>query len=291
MLDEFLTYLSTEKRYSPHTVLAYKTDLTQAQEFFQDQYQTDFNQVNSLMIRSWVVTCVDSGNQARTIHRKVSSLKSLFKYLLKEGIIKKSPATDIPLPKIKKQLPVFVEESKLMMLLDMLSFSEDFEGKRDQLILEILYCTGIRESELIGLELKSVDFGSQLLKVLGKRNKERLIPISSQLIETIKSYLPYRNEKAIGVNNKLLITSKGESLYPQLVYRIVNQHLSVVSSQKKKSPHVLRHSFATHMLNHGAELNSVKELLGHANLNATQVYTHTTIDQLKKIYEQAHPRA
>lgn len=290
MVNDFLDSLKFEKRYSEHTLKSYKTDLNQFEEYLLNEFEHDsINAASRSMIRSWIVVMVDKGIQARSIHRKISSLKSYFKYLLKRGECSNSPVEGIALPKVKKQLPVFIEESRLDLLLDQVEFENTYDGFRDKLILELLYGTGIRLSELINLELNQVDLKEGKIKVLGKRNKERIIPISKVIIVTIESYLPYRNERS---NQKeLILTSKGEKLYPQLVYRIVKEHLFKVSPQSKRSPHVLRHSFATHLLNKGADLNAVKELLGHANLSATQVYTHNTIEKLKLVYNQAHPRA
>ena len=290
MIKDFLDSLKFEKRYSEHTVKSYNTDLSQFNDYLIKEFEHDtIDTATKSMIRSWIIVMVDKGIQGKSIHRKISSLKSYFKYLLKKGICLNSPVEGIALPKINKQLPVFIEENRLDLLLDNVEFAETYEGFRDKLILELLYGTGIRLSELINLQLKQVNLTEGKIKVLGKRNKERIIPISKMIIVTIESYLPYRNDRLN--QEELILTSKGGKLYPQLVYRIVREHLFKVSPQKKRSPHVLRHSFATHLLNKGADLNAVKELLGHANLSATQVYTHNTIEKLKLVYNQAHPRA
>lgn len=289
MIDQFLDYLKVEKRYSAHTIKSYETDLIQFKDFLELDYELDdFNLVKQSYIRSFLVKMVDDKLSARTIHRKISSLKSFYKYLLRNGVISDSPVEGLSLPKLSKQLPVFVEESRLTLLLDQVEFEDSIEGVRDKLVLELLYGTGIRLSELIELKRVNVDLIERKIKVLGKRNKERILPISSIIIETINKYLAYSINDS---SQYLLLTSKEEKLYPQLVYRIVKTHLTKVSPQKKKSPHILRHSFATHLLNKGADLNAVKELLGHANLSATQVYTHNTIEKLKSVYNQAHPRA
>ncbi len=289
MIDQFLDYLKVEKRYSAHTIKSYETDLIQFKDFLELDYELDdFNLVKQSYIRSFLVKMVDDKLSARTIHRKISSLKSFYKYLLRNGVISDSPVEGLSLPKLSKRLPVFVEESRLTLLLDQVEFEDSIEGVRDKLVLELLYGTGIRLSELIELKRVNVDLIERKIKVLGKRNKERILPISSIIIETINKYLAYSINDS---SQYLLLTSKEEKLYPQLVYRIVKTHLTKVSPQKKKSPHILRHSFATHLLNKGADLNAVKELLGHANLSATQVYTHNTIEKLKSVYNQAHPRA
>jgi integrase/recombinase XerC len=289
-LENFLQYLAIEKRYSEHTVLAYKHDIESFLEYMTTAYELDdVAVVNSLMVRAWIVELVEKGLQAKSVHRKISALKSFYKFLLKTGDVKASPTNGVVLPKLKKLLPTFVEESKMNILLDQVDFqTEDFPGKRDKLILELLYCTGMRLSELINLTLANVDLRDNAIRVLGKGRKERIIPISFSTSATIKEYLAYR---ITSEENYLFLTDKGEQLYEQFVYRTVKKYLSQITTQEKKSPHVLRHSFATHMLNNGADLNAIKELLGHASLAATQVYTHNSIEKLKKVYNQAHPRA
>ncbi len=289
-LENFLQYLAIEKRYSEHTVLAYKHDIESFLEYMKSGYELeDIAAVNSLMVRAWIVELVEKGLQAKSVHRKISALKSFYKFLLKTGDVKASPANGVVLPKLKKLLPTFVEESKMNILLDQVDFqTEDFSGKRDKLILELLYCTGMRLSELLNLTLANVDLRDNAIRVLGKGRKERIIPISLSTSATIKEYLAYRISSE---ENYLFLTDKGEQLYEQFVYRTVKKYLSQITTQEKKSPHVLRHSFATHMLNNGADLNAIKELLGHASLAATQVYTHNSIEKLKKVYNQAHPRA
>jgi integrase/recombinase XerC len=231
---------------------------------------------------------MEDGFKPRTIHRKSSSLKSFFKFLMTQGVLNKSPMDLVTLPKLDKKLPKFVEEKSLEFLLNEFEYSKDFTGNRDKLILDLFYQTGIRQAELINLKILDVNFNEYQIKVLGKRNKERIIPISPKLLETIKAYKAYRKT---GVVDNLLLTKSGKKLYPKLVYNIVHKYLTKVTTLSQRSPHVLRHSFATHMLNNGAELNSIKELLGHVNLSATQVYTHNSIEKIKSIYKQAHPRA
>lgn len=287
-VDDFLNYIAKEKRYSHHTIKGYKTDLIEFSDYTHRYFDLSIECANHRVVRSWFAQMIEDGFKPRTIHRKSSSLKSFYKFLMVRGLLEKSPMDLVPLPKMDKKLPKFVEEKSLDVLLNELEFPDNFEGKRDKLILDLFYQTGIRQSELIGLALNDVDFTQQQIKVLGKRNKERIIPVSPNLLETISEYVSYRKTHSV-VN--LLLTSGGKKLYPKLVYNIVNKYLSKVTTLSQRSPHVLRHSFATHMLNNGAELNSIKELLGHVNLSATQVYTHNSMEKIKSIYKQAHPRA
>ena len=287
-VDDFLNYIAKEKRYSQHTIKGYKTDLIEFSDYTHRYFDLSIECANHRVVRSWFAQMIEDGFKPRTIHRKSSSLKSFYKFLMVRGLLEKSPMDLVPLPKMDKKLPKFVEEKSLDVLLNELEFPDNFEGKRDKLILDLFYQTGIRQSELIGLALNDVDFTQQQIKVLGKRNKERIIPVSPNLLETISEYVSYRKTHSV-VN--LLLTSGGKKLYPKLVYNIVNKYLSKVTTLSQRSPHVLRHSFATHMLNNGAELNSIKELLGHISLSATQVYTHNSMEKIKSIYKQAHPRA
>ncbi len=289
--ENFLKYLLFEKRYSNHTMVAYKTDLDQFNHYM-GELIGDFHikDITRQQIRSWVVALMNDGIAPRSINRKLATLKSFYKYLLREQIVENNPALLVTIPKVRKKLPTFVQEEQLNQLLDLGMFQSDFEGHRDKTIISILYGTGIRLSELKGLVLTHVDLEGFTVKVLGKRNKERIVPFPKEVSKIIKDYLEIR--EGIGGNSDfLLLTSKGEQVYDKLIYRVVNKYLAMVTTMAKKSPHVLRHSFATHLLNHGADLNAVKELLGHANLSATQVYTHTTFEKLKEIYKQAHPRA
>lgn len=287
-IDDFLNYIAKEKRYSPHTIKGYKTDLIEFSDYSHRYFGISIQKVNHRIIRSWFSQMMQDGFQPSTIHRKSSTLKSFFKFLMVNGFLEKSPMDLVPLPKLKRSLPKFVDEKSLEVLLNELEFLDNYEGKRDRLIIDLFYQTGVRQSELIGLSMKDIDFCKQQIKVLGKRNKERIIPISTNLIETINEYVTYRKT---GSDVNLLVTSAGKKLYPKLVYKIVNKYLSKVTTLSQRSPHVLRHSFATHMLNNGAELNSIKEILGHVSLSATQVYTHNSMEKIKTIYKQAHPRA
>ncbi len=290
-IAQFIEYLKFEKRYSRHSLIAYEGDLRQWAAYLKITYEVDkLDEVNALYIRSWLVSRMEEGLDPRSINRKITALKSFYKYAIRLGWVKINPMGKISSPKVSKKLPVYVEAEKLDLLLDHALFEDDFNGKRDHLILELFYGTGMRLSELIGLSIVDIDIRNQQLKVTGKRNKQRIIPLFPALTEKISNYLNDRN--AISTPHSiLLISEEGKSLYPIQVYRLVNKYLASVSTQKKKSPHVLRHSFATEMLNKGADLNAIKEILGHANLSATQVYTHNTIEKLKTAYKQAHPRA
>lgn len=289
--DDFLSYLRFEKRYSPHTVASYDNDLKQY-HIFCKQAGNDGFALDSSMIRMWIVSLLEQGDSPRTVNRKLSSLKTFSRYLIREGIISVNPLNKVLKPKMSKRIPAFVDESKLNNFLDTYEFGDDFQGIRNQLIIELLYQTGMRRSELIGLKTSSVNFVESHIKVLGKRNKERLIPVNNDLLKRIREYMIVREKTFPGsLNDSLLLTAKGQVVYPKMIYRIITGFLNLVTTLDKKSPHVLRHSFATHLLNRGADLNAIKELLGHANLSATQVYTHNTFEKLKDIYKQAHPRA
>jgi integrase/recombinase XerC len=248
--------------------------------------------VTSYDIRAWVVSLLDSSYSASSVHRKISCLRVFYRYLRKEGAIKSDPLEKVALPKRKKRLPEFVEEAAMNDLLDKYSFSKGFGGIRDRTIIEMLYLTGMRRAELIGLTNGDVDLTEGSLKVTGKRNKQRIIPVVKPFTERLKEYIVLRDsEIPEAAGSWFFVTDKGNKLYDKFVYNIVNRYLAMVTTIEKKSPHILRHTFATHMLNRGADLNSIKELLGHANLSATQIYTHNTFEKLKKIYKQAHPRA
>ena len=288
LVEDFLQYLLKEKRYSSHTLTGYSGDLEEFTTYCNRYFEESVENANHKIIRSWFAQLLEEDYKPRTIHRKASSLKSFYKYLLQKELLEVNPMALVPLPKLDKQLPKFVDEDDLGRLLDEIPFEDSFEGYRDHLIIELFYQTGIRSSELIDIEVEDLDFSLNQLKVLGKRNKERLIPLTPHILETIKKYLTYRISTG---DNNLFITSKSKKLYPKLVYNIVNRNLTKVTTLSQRSPHVLRHSFATHMLNNGAELNSIKEILGHVNLSATQVYTHNSMEKIKSIYKQAHPRA
>lgn len=291
--ESFLKYLRFEKRCSNHTVVAYKKDLDQFEEYLFNMIG-DFNvlKVSNKQIRSWVALLMDQGMAPKTVVRKVTTLKSFYKYLLRQELIDLSPVDAIPVPKIPKRLPFFVDEKSLHSLLDNRYFKDDFEGIRDKLILSLFYGTGIRLSELINLKDRDLYLEEYLIRVIGKNNKERIIPYPRSMNKLINEYLQVRLETfSEQTSVRFFLTSKGKSVYEKLVYRVVKKNLSLVTTLEKKSPHVLRHTYATHLLNRGADLNAVKELLGHSNLAATQVYTHTTTEKLQSIYKQAHPRA
>ena len=286
----FIEYLNYEKNYSPFTITAYKNDLESFQIFCENQYnERDISKLPYTIIRSWIVSLVDTGISNRSINRKVSSLKSYYNYLVKTEQISQNPLNKHKSLKVSKTLNIPFSQNEVSEVLDFFKNSKDFESIRDKLIIELLYTTGMRRSELIGLKNSSIDLSQNTVKVVGKRNKERQIPLLNSVIDTIKNYQIQRN--SIGSNsNYLLVTKKGDKMYPVLVYRIINGYFSKVSLKVKKSPHVIRHSFATHLLNEGADLNSVKELLGHSSLASTQVYTHNNLKGLKKMYNHAHPR-
>lgn len=292
MIDSFLKYIQFEKRFSPHTVSSYRNDLTQAEHFLLTEFSSKLHEANYHALRSWVINLVEQGLEGKTVNRKVASLKSYYKFLLRRQVIEKSPAEKLKPLKSPKLLPSFVRESEMINLLDVIPFSEDFFGQRDKLILSFLYGTGIRLSELINLQESDINLYQNNVKVLGKRNKERVVPLPQSLTAEVEKYLTLKKE-CFPENfcTFLIVTDQGRKSYPMMVYRVVKEYLSMVTGSEKKSPHVLRHTFATHLLNKGADLNAVKDLLGHASLAATQVYTHNTLDKLKAVYKQAHPKA
>jgi len=293
-LERFIQYIQYEKRYSPHTVSAYQSDLEQFFKFLNhlEQTITDPSEITYQHIRNWMVHLMED-KTARSVNRKIATLRKYFKFLLREGVITNNPASKLQSPKIVKHLPVVVEDEKLSaMLNDLDIFTDDFAGVRDKLIVEILFGTGIRLAELVGLKEQDVNFYDGTIKVLGKRNKERIIPINNELKILLLRYNDLKKSEKFHNNSlTLIVTNKGTEAYPKFIYLIVQRYLSHISTQDKKSPHVLRHTFATSLLNRGADLNAIKELLGHANLSATQVYTHNSVERLKSIYKQAHPKA
>jgi integrase/recombinase XerC len=291
--ESFLQYLLIEKRYSPHTIRSYKNDLDQFFIFINTLGLSENpGDLTSHEVRAWIVSMLDNNISSVSVHRKISCLRIFYRYLRKEGLVNHDPLEKVVLPKRKKKLPVFVSEDSLDNLLDNFEFGNSFEGIRNRTIIEMLYLTGMRRAELTGLRNSDIDILSATLKVTGKRNKQRIIPIVRSFIARIEEYTKLRNEQfSSGADDWFFITGKGNKLYDKFVYNTVRNYLTMVTTIEKKSPHVLRHSFATHMLNHGADLNSIKELLGHANLSATQIYTHNTFEKLKKVYKQAHPRA
>lgn len=291
-ISNFIGYLTSEKRYSIHTVQAYQSDLEQFFLFLQSQYElSEPIEVKHTHIRSWLATLKDADLGSSSINRKISTLKSYFKYLLKKQVITIAPTGKIISPKNSKRLPSFVNENSMQNLLHEISFSEGFAGKTERLIIEMLYQCGLRRAELCQLKLSDIDFYNSNLKVLGKGNKERIIPIGKELAQLIQDYIIERNIIPEISHSHLLVLENGKAVYPRYIYKVVHTYLSETTTLDKRSPHVLRHTFATHLLNKGADLNAVKELLGHANLSATQIYTHNTIDTLKEIYKKAHPKA
>lgn len=289
----FSDYLLLEKNYSKLTLKAYLNDLEDFQKFIISEFNSDsINEVHYNQIRNWIVALVESGITNRTINRKISSLNTYYRFLLKIKAIDVNPLNTHKALKVNKKIQVPFSEAEMKAVMDAVHLAKDFEGLRNRLIIELFYATGIRRIELVNLKLSDVDIANKSLKVLGKRNKERYIPLLDSVIETIKSYIKARNELVIISDEAyLFLTKKGVKVYETLVYRIINDYFSMVSSKVKRSPHILRHSFATHLLNQGANLNAVKELLGHSSLAATQVYTHNSIAELKKVYTNAHPRS
>lgn len=291
--NPFTDYLLLEKNYSKLTVNAYQNDLEDFSDFIKAEYETNsINQVNYSQIRSWIVLLVENGLANRSINRKVSALNTYYKFLLKTGDIDTNPLSKHKALKTSKKIQVPFSETEINTVLDDLNFADDFESVRDKFIIELFYSTGIRRIELVQLTLSSLDLSNNTLKVLGKRNKERIVPLLKSVMQTAVKYLNLRDTlETILDDEQLFLTKKGVKIYETLVYRIINEYFSLASSKVKKSPHILRHSFATHLLNQGADLNAVKELLGHSSLAATQVYTHNSIAELKKVYINAHPRS
>lgn len=296
LISKFLQYIKYEKGYSSHTFVSYRTDLIQFRDFVEGRsMEFDPVKVDSTLVREWEVSLMEAGEKASSVGRKMTALKSFFKYLKQHGFVSHNPMRGVSSPKKEKVLPKFLRESEMDDLLGedglLNVFGEDFEGVRDKLIIEMFYTLGIRLSELIGIKDVDVSVAGMTVLITGKRNKQRLIPFGKKLGESIAAYEKLRDEVVPERCNRLFVRENGEALYPMLVYRLVTKYITLVSTMSKRSPHVLRHTFATAMLNNGAELSAVKELLGHASLAATEVYTHTTFEQLQKIYKQAHPRA
>lgn len=292
LTDSFLDYLRYERNYSDDTVKAYGEDIRQFQEFGGEDvgFQSP-SEVVVDVVREWMIHLMNLGYATTSVNRKLSSLRSYYKYLLRKGEVKVDPLRKITGPKNKKNLPVFVKESEMNRLLDDEDFGEGFEGCRDHLVIAMFYATGMRLSELIGLDDGDVDFAASVIKVTGKRNKQRLIPFGEELRVEMEAYVKQRDESVPVRSGAFFVRKTGERLYPNIVRKIVTRNLSKVVTVKKRSPHVLRHTFATSMLNHEAELGAIKELLGHESLATTEIYTHTTFEELKKVYNQAHPRA
>jgi len=292
-IQKFLEYLQYEKRYSVNTIKSYENDLNQFKIYLKAIYaELGWGSVTHIHIRSWMVDLMDKKQSAKSINRKVSTLRSFFNFLRKQKMVSSNPTQKIIAPKIPKRLPSYILENQLEKLFEEVPLA-DFEDIRNRLIIELIYSTGMRRSELINLKDNDIDFSNRMVKVLGKGNKERYIPLASKMLDKIKSWISLRNkyfEKAV-MENGLFLTLKGKRLYPKALYNIVTVYLSTITTAEKKSPHILRHSFATHLMNKGADLNAVKELLGHSSLAATQVYTHNSIEKLKEVYKRAHPKS
>lgn len=293
IIRDFIDYLKFQKRYSQHTIFSYKNDLSSFFDFIQHQFgDTALPDIKPAFVRSWLADLKQQGMESKSINRKISTLKSFFKFQLREQTISVSPMTAIISPKVNKRLPQFVESADITTLLGSVEFPDTWAGKTDKLLLELFYNTGIRQAELVGLKETDISKANNTIKVLGKGNKERIIPVSNQLLEQMFDYKADKKKVFEQYDkNYLLITPAGKKLYPRYVYNSVNKYLGLVTTISKKSPHVLRHSFATHLMNNGADLNAVKELLGHSSLAATQIYTHNTIEKLKDIHKKAHPKA
>lgn len=291
--EKFIQYLRVEKNYSSHTEISYLNDLTQFEGFITSETgEFNLSDIDSDLIRIWISQMVEEGIKPRSVNRKLSAVKSFFKYLKKQQVVTHNPAEIVSGPKVSKRLPNFVNDNDMEKILDDdTEYPDNFEGYRDRFIIELLYVTGMRRAELIGLKDSDVDTQSKTLRVTGKRNKQRLIPFSDNTLEKMTKYIEIRDAEIVNKSPFLFVKNNGDPMYPSMVYNIIHTHLSSISTLSKKSPHVLRHSFATEMLNNGAEINAVKELLGHSSLASTEVYTHVTFEELKKVYQNAHPRA
>ena len=290
----FLDYLQFEKRYSRHTIIAYQTDIEQFFDYLLKEYKEipAIKEISAFYVKSWLADIKRENAEisAKSLNRKISTLKSFFKYQLKMGLVEKSPLVSVVSPKMNKRLPVYVEEKEIKTLFDHVAFSDDWQGRTERLVLQVFYQTGMRLSELINLKEAQIDLAGKQIKVLGKGNKERIIPVEKSLLIDLQKYVDEKENKVAAVQ-QLFVTEKGKPLQPRAVYAFVKKNLALVTTVHKKSPHILRHSFATHLMNNGADLNAVKELLGHSSLAATQIYTHNTIEKLKEVFNKAHPKA
>jgi integrase/recombinase XerC len=292
MIDSFLNYLRFEKRFSNHTVISYQNDLSQFEIYLKKNFEEEAQSAQYGMVRSWIVQLSEDKLDPLSINRKIASLRSYYKFLLRQELITKDPMMKIKILKTKKKLPHFVKEADMVTVLDQQAYEDNHEGWRERLVLELLYGTGMRLSELINLRENQINLRERTIRVLGKRNKERVIPFSDSLVTIIESYRKSRNKEIEGRDHGCFVVSDtGSKCYPMLINRIVKKRLGAHTSSEKRSPHVLRHTYATHLLNKGAEINAVKDLLGHSSLAATQVYTHNSTEKLKKAYDQAHPKA
>jgi len=292
-VQQFIDYLKFQKRYSQHTIISYHTDLVAFFDFIELTFgNTALPDIKAAFIRTWLASLKDQGMEAKSINRKISTLKSFFKYQLKEEIVQVSPMSTIISPKTNKRLPQFVEKADINTLFSYVEFPDDWQGKTERVLLQLFYNTGIRQAELVSLKESQVDAFKSSIKVMGKGNKERIIPISKELLALLKDYMAEKRKAFDQYDQEfLLVNDKGKKLYPKYVYNAVKKYLSKITTISKKSPHVLRHTFATHLMNNGADLNAVKELLGHSSLAATQIYTHNSIEKLKDIHKKAHPKA
>lgn len=291
-IPDFLHYIRFEKRMSEHTFIAYQNDLSQFSLFLKEQFDLDeVTLIRHIHLRSWLAQLKEEEKSERTLQRKISAVKSLFKYLLRLGLVSQNPTRQISIPKAPKRLPVFLEEQQTQQITTALTYPEGFEGDTERLIVELLYQTGMRRGELTGLSESDIEFSRKQIRVLGKRNKERMIPVAEELLIDLRQYMNEKRKIFNQPSTSLLCLMSGKPLYAQYVYRIVQKHLKTITTLTKKSPHVLRHTFATQLSNNGAELNAVKELLGHSSLAATQIYTHNNIDRLKEVYRKAHPKS
>ena len=291
---DFIHYLQYEKRFSTHTVISYQNDIESFMSYLEKAFElNNVEEITPVMVRTWILTLIEEGISTRSVNRKLSTLKSFFHYHIKVGTIKKSPMDQVHAPKMSKRLPEYVAEDDMKQLFNSELFADTFEGWRDRAVIELFYATGMRLSELINIKKQDIDFYDNSVKVLGKRNKERIVPLTPTVRKVFEKYFSLWEENfgALNKNSFIFATSKGNKMYPKAVYNIVKRYLDMITTIDKRSPHVIRHTFATHLLNNGADINAIKEILGHANLAATQIYTRNSIEKLKSIYKQAHPRA